>query len=126
MTAAPLLLIDPKGTQPNVGIFVIYDPTVGCNGASYAVTVQWKTNGCTPPLTVGEGTTGASGTAGDAVVKTQFAGFGVASGLTSVGKNVFTGIAGLGGGQADLHGLEQSTNFGLPTSFRPLWWKELK
>ncbi len=126
MTAAPLLLIDPKGTQPNVGIFVLYDPTVGCNGASYAIRVYWKTDGCSPPLTVGAGTTGATGTAEDAVVKADFAGFGVASGLTTVGKNVFTGIAGLGGDQAGLRGLDEEVNFGLPNSFRPLWWKELK
>jgi hypothetical protein len=126
MTGAPLLLIDPKGTQPNVGIFVLYDPTVGCNGASYAVRVYWKTDGCTPPLTVGEGTTGATGAPEDAIVKADFAGLGVASGLTTVGKNVFTGIAGLGGDQAGLHGLDEDINFGLPNSFRPLWWKELK
>ncbi|MBK6405211.1 MAG: hypothetical protein IPF66_09320 [Holophagales bacterium] len=128
MTGAPLLLIDPKGIQPNVGIFVIYDPSVGCNGASYAVTVRWKTAACDAPLTVKEGTSSAvSTTPGGAVVKTVFAGFGAASGLTSVGDQVFTGIAGLGaGGQAGLYGIEESAAFGTGTTFRPIWWKELK
>lgn len=127
MTGAPLLLIDPKGFQPSVGIFVIYDPTVGCNGASYAVTVRWKTSGCDAPLTVKEGTTNTTTDAGGAVVKTVFAGYGAASGLTSVGDQVFSGIAGLGaGGQADLAGIKESSAFGSGAAFRPVWWKELK
>lgn len=126
LTAAPLLLIDPKGAQQNVGIFVIYDPTVGCNGASYAVTVRWKLTGCTPPLTVGEGTSSATGDTSAAIVGAKFAGFGVASGLTSVGRNVFTGIAGLGDGQAGLFGLDETSAIGGASTFRPIWWKELK
>ena len=127
MTGAPLLLIDPKGLQPNVGIFVIYDPTVGCYGASYAVTVKWKPNGCDAPLTVASGTTLANGASGGVVVEAKFAGEGAASGLTAVGDLVFTGIAGLGGaGQADLYGITEPSAFGLGQRFRPIWWKELK
>ena len=127
LVAAPLLLIDPKGIQPNVGIFVIYDPTVGCNGASYAVTVRWKADRCDAPLTVASGTSNADATTpGGAVVETVFAGAGAASGLTSVGSKVFTGIAGLGSGQADLYGIKETSAIGTGTTFRPIWWKELK
>ena len=127
LTGAPLLLIDPSGALPSKGIFVVYDPTVGCNGASYAVTVDWKTNGCDAPLTVREGTIlPPSGDPGGAVVQTTFAGFGVASGLTSVGDHVFTGIAGLGSDAAGLYGILGGANLGAPVDFKPIWWKELK
>lgn len=126
LVAAPFLLIDPKGITDNVGIFVIYDPTVGCNGASYAVTVRWKLDDCAPPLTVSSGTSHGTGAAGGAVVEAFFAGEGAASGLTAVGERVFTGIAGLGSGQADLFGISESAAIGPGVNFRPIWWKELK
>lgn len=127
MTGAPLLLIDQKGAIPNIAIFVIYDPTVGCNGASYAVTVRWLPDRCNAPLTVYEGTTAATDDASGVVVKTVFAGAGAASGLTAIGDQVFTGIAGLGaGGQADLYGINESATFGTGATFKPIWWKELK
>lgn len=127
MTGAPLLLIDPKGIQPNVAIFVVYDPTVGCNGASYTVRVRWSADSCTAPLTVSEGTSGATGKPGGAIVETAFAGAGAASGFTSVGDQVFSGIAGLGvGGQADLAAVAQPSALGTGATFRPVWWKELK
>jgi len=126
LTAAPLLLIDPSGLLPNKGIFVIYDPSYGCNGASYAVTVEWKTNGCDAPLTVREGTSNTSLDPGGAAVRTTFAGQGVASGLTTVGSLVFTGIAGLGSEQAGLYGINETSALGSGANFRPIWWKELK
>ncbi len=128
LTAAPLLLIDPKGYLPSQAIFVIYDPTVGCNGASYAIKVLWKPNDCDAPLTVREGLTPSvlDGDPGGAVVETTFAGFGVASGLTAVGTKVFTGIAGLGSDQAGLFGVTANSALGGSTTFRPIWWKELK
>jgi hypothetical protein len=128
MTGAPLLLIDQTGLGQNVGIFVIYDPTVGCYGASYAVTVRWQTDSCEAPLIVREGTSNAipSETTG-AIVVAKYAGEGAASGLTAVGRLVFTGIAGLGiDGKADLYGISETSAFGKPTKFRPVWWKELK
>ena len=127
LTGTPLLLIDQKGVIPNVGIFIIYDPTVGCNGASYAVTVRWMAPSCNAPLSVSEGTTTATHSDGGAVVKTAFAAYGAASGVTSVGDDVYAGVAGLGvGGQADLASIQEKSVFGSAATFKPIWWKELK
>lgn len=127
MTAAPYLLIDPSGIKPSQAVFVVYDPTVGCNGASYAVSVAWQAPSCDPVLSVSEGTTSTTSDPSGAKVTTKELAKGVASGLTTVGDKVFTGIPGIGvGEQATLQIVPATSVFGTGSTFRPIWWKELK
>lgn len=132
MAAAPYLLIDPRGVSASVAVFIIYDPTAGCNGKSYAVAVSFEAPSCSVPLSVQSGTSDATNDTSipGAVVRTAEMGEGVASGITSVGDVSYTGIACIGdkeGCKADLAEIKDAKAvFGTARAFRPIWWKELR
>jgi hypothetical protein len=132
LAAAPYLLIDPRGISASVAVFIIYDPTVGCNGKSYAVAVSFAAPSCEIPLSIQSGTSGSTNDTSipGAVVRTAEMGEGVASGITSVGDISYTAVACIGDKadcKADLAEIKDAKAvFGTARAFQPIWWKELR
>lgn len=132
LAAAPYLLIDPRGISASVAVFIIYDPTVGCYGKSYAVAVSFEAPNCSIPLSIQSGTSGATNDTSipGAIVRTAEMGEGVASGVTSVGDISYTAVACIGEDvdcKADLAEIKDAKAvFGTARAFQPIWWKELR
>jgi hypothetical protein len=113
LTAPPFMLIDPKGVAPTTAIFVVYDPTKGCNGNAYVVAVKFTVSGCV---------------IASHAVTTYDAGAGASSGGTIAGGEYYVAKSGVGEGQqADLYKPPDiKSALGGGRIFRPVWWKELK
>jgi hypothetical protein len=113
VTAAPFLLVEPKGAAPSRAIFVAYDPTQGCNGNTFVITIDFEaTSSCTPTNTA---------------FAVYDAGPGAASGIVIAGERIEVVKSGVG---RELAGVYEPPDIkaavGAPANPRPLWWKELK
>jgi hypothetical protein len=119
VTAAPFLLVDPKGISPSTGVFVVYDPDQGCNGETYVLVlnVPVDNTSCTPAPFSATGST----------IETLDAGPGAASGVVIAGEKVIVVKSGVGEEQAGVFiPPNVKAAIGNPATPRPLWWREVK
>lgn len=112
VTAPPFMLVDPKGVQPSLSLFLLFDPTKGCNGFTYVAAVEF-TGTCQPTVTN---------------TRTYPGGPGAGSGFTIAGQEVVVSKSGIGAGaRAGLYippDIQSQISGGILV--RPIWWQELK
>ncbi|MCE7958652.1 MAG: hypothetical protein DYH06_12055, partial [Acidobacteria bacterium ACB2] len=113
VTASPFMLVDPTGGQPTTALFLLYDPTKGCNGNSYVAAIDFSATSCQPVVTN---------------TRTYDAGTGAGSGFTIAGDKVVVTKSGIG--KDATAGLYQPPDIqsaiGSGIFVRPVWWQELK
>lgn len=114
LTSPPFMLVPKSGEGTTTALFLLYDPEVGCNGASYVAIAEFKGDSSCQP--------------GTPTWKAYSAGVGAASGFTIAGDKVFVSQSGIGEGeQARLYrpkGIEAAIGGVAVPKVR--WWKELK
>jgi hypothetical protein len=113
VTAPPFMLVPVSGQGSVLSFYLLYDPTIGCNGRSIVVIKSFGLTSCAPS---------------SVVTTTWDAGEGAASGYTITGTTVVVGKSGLGeAGKAGIYRPKDiQTAIGSGKITRPVWWKELK
>lgn len=127
VTAPGFMLVPAEGTGDILSLYLVYDPTIGCNGRSIAVVWPFQLNSSCGPIP--SGGVGSGGTnPDDWPIKTYDAGEGAAAGFTVTGDSLVASKSGIGkDGKAGLYQPKDiQATLSSDEITRPIWWKELK